>query len=345
MISPLIIMIVLWLSLITYAVLGGADFGGGVWALLARGPDAQRQQRLVEHAIGPVWEANNVWLIYLVVGLYIAFPPAAYTIAVALFIPFTLILLGIVLRGAAFAFATHIARAVQVRAAWTMAFSAASIVTPFLLGCVAAAIASGKIRYINGEVQADRWGPWLTPFALSVGAVALAMCATLAAVFLTVEAQYDHDLPMMRAFRRRALIAGAVTAALGLLSIILAQSGAPKIAGGLFHQALPVVILTMLAGAGCAWALYTRRFTLARALVVGMTAGLLGAWGLAQAPDVVPPDLTLTNAASPPLTLTEFFWSAVVGMSLLIPSLWFLFRVFKGRNPLFEERGRELEEG
>ncbi|MBA3825075.1 MAG: cytochrome d ubiquinol oxidase subunit II, partial [Ktedonobacterales bacterium] len=201
MISPLIIMIVLWLSLITYAVLGGADFGGGVWALLAQGPDAPKQRQLVEHAVGPVWEANNVWLIFLVVGLYIAFPPAAYTIAVALFIPFTLIVLGVVLRGASFAFSTHIGRAVRVRAAWSVAFSAASIITPFLLGCVAAAIASGQIRYIDGNVQADRWAPWLTPFALSVGAVALAMCATLAAVFLTVEAQFDQDVVMMGAFR------------------------------------------------------------------------------------------------------------------------------------------------
>ncbi len=339
-----IVMALLWGCIIAYAVLGGADFGGGVWSLLASGPTAARQQRLIEHAIGPVWEANSVWLIYLVVGLLTAFPLVAYTLAVALFVPFTLALLGIVLRGAAFAFETHITGSVNLRQAWGHTFSTASTITPFLLGAGAAAVASGQIHYRNGAVQADRFTPWLMPFALVMGAVALSLCATLAAVYLTVEASHQKDHEMAEVFRLRALIAGAVTAGFGLLGLLLAPGEAPIIWHGLGHQALPVVIITMLLGLGTAFALYLRRYLLARGLVIAMTAGLLSAWGLAQMPYIVPPDLTLSNSASSPAMLGAFLGSAIVGMAFLLPSLWFLFRVFKGNQPTPAVRGRDLEE-
>jgi cytochrome d ubiquinol oxidase subunit II len=344
MVLAYIVIALLWGSIIAYAVLGGADFGGGVWNLLASGSQAKRQQELIEHAIGPVWEANNVWLIYLIVGLFTAFPAVAYTLAIALFVPFTLALLGIVMRGAAFAFETHITHSVDLKRAWGRAFSAASTITPFLLGATAAAVAGGQIRYNHGAVQADRFLPWLQPFALVIGALALSLCATIAAVYLTVEAQDNHDQVMMTAFRHRALLAGFVTSIFGLVGIILAPSAAPVIWQGLTHQALPVMILTMLVGAATAWCLLDQRYHAARVLVVVMTAGLLGAWGLAQLPYIIPPDLTVANAASPPLTLAEFLGSAVVGMAILLPSLWFLFRVFKGKRPLPQEHGRVLDQ-
>lgn len=344
MILTILVMLLLWGSIIAYAVLGGADFGGGVWSLLASGTLAQRQQDLVEHAIGPVWEANNVWLVFLVVGLLTTFPSVAATLAVALFVPIVLALIGIVMRGAAFAFETHITGAVALRNAWGKTFSAASTITPFLLGAAAAAVASGQIRYTSGTVRVEGFVPWLMPFALCMGAVALSLCATIAAVYLTVEAQAANDIPLTEAFRVRAVLAGAVTAAFGLIGILLAAGEAPVIWHGLGHQALPVVIITMLLGVGTALALYRRRYTVARILVVAMTAGLLSAWGLAQMPYLVPPDLTLTNAASPPATMVSFFSAALVGMAILLPSLAFLFRVFKGTKPLSPIHGHSLEE-
>jgi cytochrome d ubiquinol oxidase subunit II len=344
MIFTYLVMLLLWGSIIAFAVLGGADFGGGVWSLLASGKLAKQQQELIEKAIGPVWEANNVWLIFLVVGLVTAFPSVAATLAVALFVPFVLALIGVVLRGAAFAFETHITGAVALRTAWSKTFSAASTITPFLLGAAAAAVASGQIRDTNGTVQVDAFAPWLSPFALCMGAVALSLCATIGAVYLTVEAQATHDTPLMEAFRIRALIAGAVTAAFGLVGILLAPTAAPVIWNGLGHQALPVVIITMLLGLGTAGALFVRRYAVARILVVAMTAALLGAWGLAQMPYLVPPDLTLTNAASPPATMAAFFGAALVGMAILLPSLAFLFRVFKGKKPLSPVHGHSLDD-
>src|SRR5207237_1325835 len=252
--------VLIWLSLITYAALGGADFGGGIWDLFSLGPEQDEKRRLIVNALGPVWEANNVWLMYLVVGLYTAFPLVAATLATALFIPFSLALIGVVLRGASFAFRTHFGNSVVLKEAWGRAFGIASMLTPFLLGTCAAAVTSGQIRVRNGAIPVALFHPWLTPFALVIGAMALALCATIAPIYLTVEAQRAKNAKLVNAFRTRAF---------------------------------------------------------------------LGTWGLAQLPYIIPPDLTLTNAASPPATLLAFFITALIGMLVLIPSLWFLFHVFK----------------
>jgi len=338
-----IMLAVLWLSLIAYAVLGGADFGGGIWDFLAFGLQAERQRRLVGQAIGPVWEANHVWLIFLIVGLFTAFPPAFAVLSIALFVPLTLALIGIVLRGAAFAFRAHAAEAVAIRKVWGRLFSTASTITPFLLGTSAAAVASGRIRIQGGHVQTDLWMGWTTPFALTIGAMALSLCAVLAAIYLTVEAQSINDTGLVEAFRVRAIIAGAITAVLGALGLLLSPSEAPLLWSGMLDHAIPVVIATMLVGLGAAASLFLRRYRLARILIVVETAFLFGAWGISQLPYLIPPDLKVTDAASPPFTLLALLISTAIGMALLLPSLWFLFSVFKGKNPvpLSEEKGVE----
>jgi cytochrome d ubiquinol oxidase subunit II len=323
---------VLWLALIAYAVLGGADFGGGVWDLLASGRLAERQRRLISQAIGPVWEANHVWLIFLIVGLFVAFPPAFAVLSIALFVPFVLALIGIVLRGAAFVFHTHAPDVSWFRLFWERVFSAASTITPFLLGACAAAIASGEIHAQGQRVETVSWAVWLTPFALTIGAMALSLCAVLAAIYLTVEAEQAQDTDLTEAFRLRALIAGAVTAFFGAVGLVLAPFYAPLLWNGLFGHALPVVIVTMLVGLGAAASLLRRRYRLARLLIVLETALLLGAWGLAQLPYLIPPDLTLSNAASPDASLIALLVSTAFGMVLLLPSLWLLFHVFKGKQ-------------
>ncbi len=335
--------VALWLSIIAYAALGGADFGGGIWGFLTFGAKAQEERQLIVRAIGPVWEANNVWIIFLIVGLYTAFPTVSATLSTALFIPFSLALIGIVMRGASFAFQSHFANAVIVREAWGRAFSAASAITPFLFGASAAAVASGQIRVQHGTIPIALVGAWLTPFALTIGALAISLCAVLAAVYLTVEAERAGNANVLAYFRKRALIAGAVTAALGALGLILAPFEAPLLWQGMLDHAVWAVMITMLIGGGVAWALFNRRFKLARLLVALETGALLGTWGLAQIPYIIPPDLTITNTASSPTTLEEFLISAAVGMLVLLPSLWFLFHVFKGKNPVPRVHEKKVE--
>src|SRR6266436_5311094 len=182
MILTYTILIILWLSLIVYAVLGGADFGGGIWDFFAFGQEAERERRLIGQALGPVWEANHVWLIFLIVGLFTAFPLAFSVLSTALFVPFSLAVIGIVMRGAAFMFRGQADDATTSRRIWGRVFSTASTITPFFFGAAAAAVASGQVHVQGGVVQTDLFAGWTTPFALTIGALALSLCAVLAAV-------------------------------------------------------------------------------------------------------------------------------------------------------------------
>ena len=204
----LIALSILWLGLIAYAVLGGADFGAGIWNLFAVGPQAKRQIQLINKALGPVWEANHVWLIFLIVGLFSVFPSAFAILSIALFIPLTIALIGIVLRGSAFIFRTYaIDTTAPTTTWWSRVFSTTSLVTPFFLGTAAAAVASGKIEVTSGNVQTDLGSAWTTPFALTIGAMAISLCASLAAVYLAVEAQNNHEEFLTETYRLRAMIA------------------------------------------------------------------------------------------------------------------------------------------
>lgn len=324
--------ITLWLSIIVYAALGGADFGGGVWSILNFGRRRQDQSKLIVGAIGPVWEANNVWLIYLIVGLNTCFPFVAATLSISLFIPFSLVLIGVVMRGASFGFRTHFSAAGKINSAWGNAFSVASLITPVLLGAIAAAVASGDIHVRNG-IPTSLWHPWLTPFAIIVGFMALSVCATMAAIYLTVEAKLQHDDDLANIFRSRAFMSGSIAAVLGIIALSLAPSEASPIWNGMLDHALWAVGVTLVLGVITAWLLFIRRYQLARFCVVLDVGAFLGTWGLAQLPYIIPPNLTIPETASPPTTLQEFLVSAIAGLSVLIPSMWFLFHVFKGQPP------------
>lgn len=345
MILNYIIAVMLWLSIIVYSVFGGADFGGGIWDLFTFGPRGKDQQELITHALGPVWEANNVWLTYLIVGLFVAFPVVSYTLAYALFIPLSLILLGVVFRGASFAFRSHIHKAVHLRTFWARFFSAASMITPFLLGTVAGAVASSMIRWHHGRPPIIVWWPWLNPFSLIIGFMALAICATIAASYLTVNAKLINRLDLAEDFRLRGLIAGMVTAALGIAGFVLMPFFAPELWVGLFQRTHTIwaVAITVILGFGAALAMYNRHYKTARFMIDMDVAAFLGAWGLAQIPYVVPPDLTVINAASPQTTLLEFLISAILGMLILIPSMWLLFYVFESHSPLPPIHEKEVE--
>jgi len=321
---------ILWLALTAYAVLAGADFGGGVWDLLASGPRAREQRRAVAEAMGPVWEANHVWLIFLIVGLFTAFPAAFGILSLALYLPFTIALLGIVLRGAAFAFRAHGREAVGDASGWGVTFGAASVIAPFFMATGAAAVASGSVRVAGGQLVSGFEAGWATPYGMLIGLFAVAICAYLAATYLAVETE---GTPLDADFRRRAAAAGLVAGVAAIASLVLAPFAAPSLAHSLFGGGLPLLILALVNGPIALIAVWRSKPRLARFTVAAQVVFVLWAWAVGQWPYLVPPDLTFEDSAAPGSTLTALLVVVAVGMALLLPSLWLLFRVFKARNP------------
>ena len=326
-----VLLSILWLALFIYTIFGGADFGAGMLELFAVGESGARQDALIDESIGPVWESNHVWLIFLLVVFFSAFPPAFAAINVVLFIPLLLAVIGIVLRGSSFVFKTHgiIQRSRNIKIL-SRTFSVASAMTPFFLALAAAAIASGVIHIQNtSQVVSNTRSDWLTPFTLTIGAMALTLCVTISAIYLTVEATSRGQSDLAEAFRRRGLIAGALTAVFGLLGLILAPSEAAFLWHGMLDKAIPVVIVTMLVGVAAAAALWFKRYTWARVLIVAEVAFLLLSWGMSQYPYIIPPDVTAANASSPLETQQFLLVGIILALIIVVPSLWFLFYVFK----------------
>jgi len=323
---------VLVAAFVLYALFGGADFGGGVWDLLASGPRKAEQRALIAKALGPVWEVNHVWLIIGVVVLFAAFPRAFAALSVALHVPLTLLLLGIVFRGTAFTFRTYDARGDVVQRRWGLVFSVASVLSPALLGMCVGAVVGGLIRVEGRLVTGGFFRPWLTPFALAVGALALCLFAFLAAVYLSAEAR---EPALREDFRRRALGAGVAVfvAAFGVLG--LARGGAPRVWAGLTQSpfALGLHGATAVA-AGVAFALLlTRRFGLARVAAAGQVALIVMGWAVSQYPYLVVPDLTLQGTAASPATQRLLLGALAVGAVLILPSLVLLLRIFQRPAP------------
>ncbi len=322
---------VIMVALTAYALGAGADFGGGVWDWLASGPRAKAQREAIAHAIGPIWEANHVWLILVVVLLFGAFPVAFATITTALHIPLTIMLIGIVMRGSAFTFRTYDDQSDDVQRRWSVLFAAASVITPIMLGICVGAVASGTIRVDveTGRVQTDFFSSWLAPFPIAIGFFTLALFAFLAAVYLTLE---SPDPALQGDFRQRALGAAGAVGLMALISFVLSGTGAPQIRAGLAGAwwSLPFQLLTAVVAAGAIGAVWQRRYRLARLLAIAQVTLILWGWGLAQFPFIVEPDLTFSNTAAPDNVLQLLLIALAVGALLLIPSLWYLYRVFKG---------------
>ncbi len=324
---PYILLSVLWFALIVYAVFGGADFGAGIWEIFVSGPMAREQHGLIDNALGPVWEVNHVWLVFLVVGLFSGFPSAFATLVAVLFFPLTLALIGTVLRGSAFIFRTHgVERTANI---WNRVFSVSSIITPFCLGAAAATVAEGDIQNFGPKAPSDLGSLWLTPFAITVGVLSLALCATIAAIFLTVEATNQNKPHLVSMFRRRGLISGAVTAVLGAVALYEATYAAPVLWQGMLNHAIPLVIATMLIGIGAAGALYFGYYRISRAFIIAEAAFMLGSWGVSQIPYIIPPKLTVDAAASTPSTQLLMLIGIIIGMIIIIPSILLLFYLFK----------------
>jgi cytochrome bd ubiquinol oxidase subunit II len=327
----LVVAIFILLSLILYALMGGADFGGGMWDLLAFGPRARRQREAIAEALAPIWEANHVWLILVIVLLFTAFPRGFAAMMTALNIPMTAMLLGIVLRGSAFMFRKYDVPDDPVQRRWSGVFGVASFWTPFFQGVSLGALTTGHIRVEEGQVSTGFMAGWLTPFALACGVFALGLFAFLAATYLTVDTQDDREL--QDDFRRRSLWSGLALAPIALAVFFTAKQGAPAMYEGLTRWWAPVLLgWTSFFALAALIALWLRRFPLARLAAIGQVTLILVGWGVAQYPNLVTPDVTVINSAAPELTLRLLVIALGFGAILLLPSLAYLFYIFKGRN-------------
>ncbi len=319
-----------------YAVFGGADFGAGLWSLLAGGERRGRRPReLIDWAIGPVWEANHVWLIFVLVVLWTGFSSAFEAIFSTLFIPLSLAALGIVLRGAGFAF-QHTARRHGGRKVAMVLFGLASLLTPFFMGTVVGAIAGGRVP--AGNANGDAVTSWLNLLSLVIGALFVATSAYLSAVFLVSDARRAGAADLERSFGTRALAAALVCGALGVAGLIVLRSDARPLFDGLTGDALPLVIVSLLCGSAVLVLLRRRARRGARVLAVGAVAAMLWAWGIAQHPYLLPPHLTIDDAAAPSATLTSLLIVAGIAVVLVVPSIVLLFTLVQ-RN-LVEETSR-----
>ncbi|HEY2879757.1 cytochrome d ubiquinol oxidase subunit II [Nocardioides sp.] len=315
--------VILFAAITVYAVFGGADFGAGFWDLTAGGAKpGERPREVIDHSIGPVWEANHVWLIFVFVVLWTCFPEAYASITLTLFVPLTLAALGIVLRGASFAFRKAVLRTRDQRN-FGAAFALASVLVPYCLGAVVGSIASGRVP--AGGVAGDPWSSWINPTSVLGGLLAVCTTAYLAAFFLVSDAGRLSDEAMVTYFRRRATAAGVVAGVVAAAGILVLHHDATYLFDGLKTRALALVILSAVCGLG-ALVLLTRRARLgARLAAVAAVVSVIVAWGVAQWDYLLPTSLTVSEAAAPSGTMTAVFLAAGLAAVLIVPAFALLY--------------------
>lgn len=323
--------VLLGIALTVYALSGGADFGSGVWDLLAPRRHKDKTRTYIEHAIGPIWEANHVWLIFLIVLSFTAFPRAYAVVSVAFHIPLLVALFGIVLRGAAFVFRSYGLSRSRVQARWSLVFAAGSVLGPFALGTTLGGMSSGDVRVEGSRVVSGLTAGWTTAFALGTGVFALVLFALLAAVYLAHRARRADEVELAEAFRRRALMTEGVAGAVAAFVLWRAKIDAPVLFDRLWSEvwALPLQGATAVCALVVVIALYKRQYAIARGAVIAQVALVILGWGAAMGGAIVLPDVTLANAGTRPETLAALAWPLGLGTLALIPALVFLFSVFE----------------
>jgi cytochrome bd ubiquinol oxidase subunit II len=322
---------ILLASVTLYAVLGGADFGGGLWDLLAGTTARGRAPRnLIEESITPVWEANHVWLVFDLVIFWTAFPHAFAAVMTALALPLWLALAGVVLRGAGFAFRKELTRLSQQRAAGA-AFAFSSLLTPFFMGTVVGAIAAGAVP---ANASHASLAAWTSPTALLTGFLFVAACGYLAAVYLVVEAERRGDRAMQAYFTRRAQAAAIVAGALSLAALLELRNPDPVLYGRLTGRALPLVVLAGVCGLAVLTLLSAGRTRGTRVIAALGIAAVIWGWGVAQYPVLLPGTaVTLTNAGATQATFVALVVVAVAAVILVVPSFVLLYSL-QGRRML-----------
>ena len=319
----------MFLGVVAYAVFGGADFGTGVWDLTAGNAEegsALRSQ--IDRSLGPVWEANHVWLIYVFVFLWTAFPTAFVAIMNTLFIPWMLVALGIVLRGGAFAFRKFSTsyREAQLHG---IVFAASSVITPFFLGMIAGAIASGRVPL---DSSGDVWASWTGPTSWVGGILAVLTCSFLAGTFLAADAARSGHTDIAARVGRRALWVGVVTGGVAIIAAITLELDAESLAEGLHGRGLPLVIISAVAGGLSVWRLFQQRWDRARVGAVIAVASIVIGWGVGQYPDLLVDQAEISEvigARSTQIGLLIVFGLAAV---TAVPALAWLYVLVNGKR-------------
>jgi cytochrome bd ubiquinol oxidase subunit II len=327
--------IVLLLAVVAYAVFGGADFGAGFWDLTAGGPErGQHPRDVIERSIGPVWEANHVWLIFIFVILWTSFPEAYASITLTLFVPLTIAALGIVLRGASFAFRKAVVR-LRYRRTFGAAFAASSMLVPYCMGAIAGGIATGRVP--AGGQAGDPVRSWINPTSILGGVLAVAAVAYLAAVYLVWDARRLDDTEMVEYFRRRAVIAAAVVGAIGTFGTFVLRADAPYIFDGYGDHREQ---------ASTAWSLANQEHERDNSAPDAeddqrqrprREASTILGWGVAQWPYTLPETLTFSAAASPTGTLGTVLIVVLLAALIVVPGFVLLF--------ILDQKGLLPEEG
>lgn len=327
----LLLALILMGSLTLYVLLGGADYGGGVWDLLSSGPRRQQQRELISNAITPVWEANHVWLVLVVVLLFAGFPAAFAAITTALNIPLTVLIVGIVMRGSSFVFRAYHTGDYRTQRRWGLIFAIASAITPISLGVVVGAMSSGRVLVRDGVSVNGFLAPWLGTFPSMVGLFALSLFVFLAAVYLTVEAR---DPALQEDFRRKALVSGVIVALMALGTFVAARTGAPDIYAGLLRPSLVWIVqgATAAYAIGAFAALLKRKYKVARIAAMLQIGLILWGWGLSQFPFFLQGEMTVSEAAAAPPVLWALIGATLAGLLVLFPSIWYMMQTFKANN-------------
>ena len=311
------------MGLALYTVLAGADFGAGMWQLLAgSGSDAARVRDHAHNSMAPVWEANHVWLIFVLTVTWTAYPVVFGSIASTLSVPLFIAALGIIFRGAAYALRSGTRTDRETRTIDTV-FAVSSVLTPFALGAAVGGVAS--LRVPSGNAAGHLFSSWLNPTSALCGALAVASSAYLAAVYLSADAARQEDRWLVEQFRRRALIAGVVAGALALAGLLVMNSDARFVFHGLIHgRGLAGLIVSIVAGIGTMALVWRRRFGLARYTSALAVAAIVAGWALAQYPKLLV-NLTIRQAAAPHDTQVAVLIAVLAGAAILFPSLALLF--------------------
>lgn len=322
---PEIVAIIMWVGITLYAVLAGADFGAGLWDLLAGGSRrGARPRALIDIAIGPVWEVNHVWLVFCLVILWTAFPTVFSSIMLTLYIPLGLAAIGIVLRGSGFAY-RHVTTSFAARRLFGAVFAISSIITPFFLGTVLGAIAGGRVP-LGGEVG-DPVASWWNAPGIYAGVLAVVACGYLAAVYLVTDARRHDDNILVAYFRVRAMVAGSVAGVVAVGGLVVARDDIPELFSGLTGTAAPLVVVSAMCGVATLVLLWNNIVRWTRELAVVAVASIVWAWGLAQQPWMLPDQITVADAAASPATLWALMVAVGVAGIVIVPALTLLWRL------------------
>jgi cytochrome bd ubiquinol oxidase subunit II len=320
--ATIAVAVLLFVTIAAYALFAGADFGGGIWDLLAGGDKrgaAPREE--IDASVTPVWEGNHVWSIFGLVVFWTGFPSAFSAVMIALFVPLALSLLGIVVRGVGFAF-RHEAERLSTKRLYGALFAAASLLTPFFLGTVVGAVATGAVPANPGG---NIFSAWTSPTAVVTGLLFVATCAYIGGVFLVADSERRGKPDMVRYFRRRSLAAGLVAGVLAAIDLVLLRESAPFLWPRLLGPALPAVVVSVVGGIAALVLMRSNRPHLLRGAAALAVAGVVAGWGFAQYPWVLPGAVTLAQGGAPEAAQLALFVALGLAVLLVLPAFVWLY--------------------